>query len=392
MLTTKEGRRPLHEKVREHLRVEYLGGSSEALPSLRDLSQKLQINHATISRALRDLEQEGVVRVVPRKGIFPTGQAGAPVKAPVQPTVSAPQTAAFNVEMVVLYDDIHGQLDVARPVFSGMEQACEEMRRGAATDLPMTVTRSMVPISPVPDVCEFVKSAKERGIQGVVFLGFGYLPFPASLVESRFIFEVSQHLPVVLAGTPHSQLRLDCSYCDPRPQMREFLEAAYAKGLRHFEFIGSGLSQPHQLERHEEFCNFVMRHGIAWKQEFLDDGTTDQLAARLRALPQLPEVVVATNMSRAIVVALEAQRRGLKLPDDLQLLGFASLAEHAQPLLPYASVLLLDEPGVGAQAWNDLYEKWRNPSTNAAAGAEIVRRVPARFISNHGICPVDAGV
>jgi DNA-binding LacI/PurR family transcriptional regulator/DNA-binding transcriptional regulator YhcF (GntR family) len=416
MITAKEERRPLHARVREHLRAEYLTGSREALPSLRELSQKLEINHATISRALRDLEVEGVVEIVPRKGVFPTGKTIHPVLVNslngnsasaevegeqtnhgVNGVAHADAKQNRDIEMVVLYDNTHGQLDVAQPIFCGMEHACEmENNRvfndgdtaNGSFDEARRLTRSIIPITPIPDAATFVAQAKAKGIAGVVFLGFGYLEFPESMVESRFIFEVSRQMPVVLAGTPHAQLPLDCVYCDPRPQMREFLDECYASGLRRYEFFGSGTAQPHQLERHEEFCHFLMKNGLTWNREFLEGESTEALTDRLRELPELPEVVVATNMNRAICVALEAQRRGLSLPNDLKLLCFASLERDAQPLLPYANILLMDEPQVGVHAWNALRKRLQQtPEERAAQTARctppVNNRVPARFISRH---------
>lgn len=390
MITSKKERNPLYKKVRDHLRAEYVTGSREMLPSLRDLSQKLEINHATISRALRELEQEGVVEVVPRKGVFSTGKMG---NGTVNGAVSQP-AKTLHVEMVVLYDDTHEQLDVARPIYDGMVQACKVANaelaaaKGEAGHRPMRITRSEISMANMPDVCEFVDKARAQGIEGLIFLGYGYLKFPESLSESRFIFDVSRHLPVVLAGAPHVQLPLDSTYCDPRPQMREYLEGCYAQGLRRFEFFGTGASQPHQVERHDEFCQFIMNNGLTWNREYLEEDTTEHLAERIRNLAELPEVVVATNTSRAVVVALEAQSRGLQVPRDLKLLTFASLERHAQPLLPYASILLLDEPGVGAQAWQLLRDRLEAgthpaPVVNGALQAPRIERVGARFISRH---------
>jgi DNA-binding LacI/PurR family transcriptional regulator len=324
---------------------------------------------------------------VPRKGTFSTGKlSGKTAALPGRP---------LNVEMVVLYDNAHEQLEVARPTYEGMVQACEQANQelaAAARDgqefRPMRITRSEIAMADVPAAEAYVARLEAEGTDGVIFLGYGYLQFPESLAESGFIFEVSRHMPVVLAGAPHAQLPLDSTYCDPRPQLREFLEGCYARGLRRYEFFGTGTSQPHQQERHDEFCQFIMNNGLTWSREYLADDSIEHLTERIRNLAELPEVVVATNISRAVVVALEAQRRGLHLPDDLKLLTFASLERHAEPLTPYASILLMDEPAVGAEAWKLLQERFTSPPQtlrvlNGAAATPRIERVGARFISRH---------
>ena len=65
--------RPIYEQVRDGIRkLAYSGvlGPDEKLPSVRELAMKLAINPNTISRAYKDLEQEGFLYTVTGKGTF----------------------------------------------------------------------------------------------------------------------------------------------------------------------------------------------------------------------------------------------------------------------------------------------------------------------------------
>ena len=65
--------RPLYEQVKDGIRkLVYSGmiGPDEKLPSVRELASKLAINPNTISRAYKELEQEGFIYTLTGKGTF----------------------------------------------------------------------------------------------------------------------------------------------------------------------------------------------------------------------------------------------------------------------------------------------------------------------------------
>lgn len=65
--------RPIYEQVKDGIRkLAYTGalGPDEKLPSVRELASKLAINPNTISRAYKELEQEGFLYTLTGKGTF----------------------------------------------------------------------------------------------------------------------------------------------------------------------------------------------------------------------------------------------------------------------------------------------------------------------------------
>ena len=362
MANGKMERLPLYKKVTNRLREQCAASPGEMLPSLRQLSQTLEVNHATISRALRDLEQEGLVEIVPRKGIF---------------SVSRP-TNGGNIELVAFISDRSNPLDVALRISRGMQSECNALASNEATK---SVSRCVLSVPPFPDAARFVDELRARGTTGVVFFGFGYFDGEKADEEDRFIAGVAQKMPLVLAGSPHPNLDLPCVYADPLEQMRKFLDFCFERGLRRFEYLGDQSDNSLQRERRDCFSHFLQDHNLKWQWNGFKSEDALQLSSHLNSLSDFPEVVVATNVRRATTVALEAQKRGLRLPDELQILSFASLPEHAEPLLPYASVLMLDEPEVGVQAVRMLQDDQLRTGKNGA------HRVPAHFISGPLFAP-----
>lgn len=65
--------RPIYEQVKDGIRkLAYSGvlGPDDKLPSVRELAMKLAINPNTISRAYKELEQEGFIYSVTGRGTF----------------------------------------------------------------------------------------------------------------------------------------------------------------------------------------------------------------------------------------------------------------------------------------------------------------------------------
>jgi|GEM_PF-1109868 len=349
--------RSLHGKIREQLRSQYLEPAGGALPPLRELSRQLGVNHATVTRALRDLEKEGVVEIVPRKGIFSVSSLNGPKGSNGNGIAS---TGA--IELTLFASPQQSVLDIATALMEGIERAmCSRDTSQAHLPKKLTVTRSILNVPPLPTAQEYVKGLRARGVGAVAFLGHGYLDFPYSHEESAFLYGVSNLIPTVLVGAPHSELKLQAIFSDPRPQLESFLQESYDAGLRRFEYIGMRTQMPHQRLRYEAFSRFIMEHGLTWQDKSYDCLETADLAAQLKNLEQLPEVVVAANISRGLTFILEAQRRGLQLPDDIKVLCFASSPGQAAPILPYSHIALLDEAGVGERAMQVLLQHWDEP-------------------------------
>ena len=65
--------RPIYEQIKFSLRRLILSGTmqpDERLPSVRELSAQLAVNHNTVQRAYRELEAEGYIYSVAGKGSF----------------------------------------------------------------------------------------------------------------------------------------------------------------------------------------------------------------------------------------------------------------------------------------------------------------------------------
>ena len=78
------GKKSIYEEIKETVeRYISLGvlKDGERLPSVRNLALKLGVNPNTVARAYYELEDEGVIRSIPKKGVFAcAAEKRSPVK------------------------------------------------------------------------------------------------------------------------------------------------------------------------------------------------------------------------------------------------------------------------------------------------------------------------
>jgi len=343
--------RPLFEQVREHLRQLCQSQPADvALPSLRQMSESLNVNHITITRALRALEAEGVVNIIPGKGTF----------------VCAPRNGSGNIEMVTILANNSFLRETSRHTFRGLQERVPDGGQ-------LTGTTLMLP--PLPDINGFIQSLKARQIAAVAFFGFGYLPHPEAFHETELIHRVAQEMPVVLISKEHNLLKLDCVYCDPGPQLQTYLEECYANGLRRFQYLGAGERLSHLERRQNVFEDFLLAHGLAWQRPIAADAANNETLVNL-ALDAGPEVVVASTAARAYGLVFEAQRRGLVLGRDLHVICFAGSPEEVESIANSVDIILLEEEEVGRCVGHLLGSRLQGTDKPAP----VVRRVPGRFV------------
>lgn len=346
----------LYERVREELRGRCRQVPGTALPSLRQMSAELDVNYVTVLRALRDLEEEGLVEIVPRKGIYVRGNQTQP--------------AGKNIELVTFYSQQQYILDISSHAMGGMEAA-------GGTGI---VHNTTLTVPPFPDAMDFVHTLQQRQVGAVLFLGVQYLKYPHSLDEANFIRQVAEQIPAVIMGCPHQLVSLDCVYADPRPQLREYLELCYQKGLRRFGFLGV---HPRATihERFELFKDFILDHRLEWDERYMLPHETTAIEDTRRYFQQtpLPEVLVTVD-TYALYAMMEAHRCGIKLGEEMHLVTISSHEMQMRPLLGEVTVILADENEVGKRAYQ-LAQGKLLPS-HQQEQEPVIERVPGRFLNN----------
>ena len=113
METHLTGKKNIYEEIKETAeRYIALGvlKDGERLPSVRTLAMKLGVNPNTVARAYYALEQEGIIRSFPKKGVFACApQKPDPVKAEAKARLVVFRDAGLSkAEMLAMIEEVYG--------------------------------------------------------------------------------------------------------------------------------------------------------------------------------------------------------------------------------------------------------------------------------------------
>ncbi len=107
------GKKSIYEEIMETVeRYISLGvlKDGDRLPSVRNLALKLGVNPNTVARAYYALEAEGVIRSIPKKGVFACGaEKPDPVKAEARSRLIVFREAGLSKEdALALVEEVYG--------------------------------------------------------------------------------------------------------------------------------------------------------------------------------------------------------------------------------------------------------------------------------------------
>jgi LacI family transcriptional regulator len=176
---------------------------------------------------------------------------------------------------------------------------------------------------------------QERKVDGLIVLT-GRLP-DATLIN------VSKYLPVVVTGRSLSAERLYSIDFDNKEGARIAVEHLHALGHRQIAFISGPLDHPDALQRLEGFQQEMNTAVPGFSADLVVTGDFQE-SGGFRCMNTLLQseksftAVIASNDQMAYGARLALHRAGLRVPDDISLIGFDDLPHSAYTLPPLTSV------------------------------------------------------
>jgi len=184
---------------------------------------------------------------------------------------------------------------------------------------------------------------------------------------------------------------------DDAKAAEEMTEHVLEHGHRRIGFIRGPDNQSSSRRRFRGFKAAMARHGIAVDEGYVAQGDytyrSGMLAAEaILALPERPTAIFASNDGMAAGVVASAQRLGIKVPDDLSVVGFddtmfataiwPQLTTVRQPIADMAaeSVHLLSRHLRAHEPGADSDDAASEMERNAVLDVEIVNRGSLRRI------------
>ncbi len=303
--------------------------------NIKEVAARAHLSTATVSRAINQSElvrpktAEKVWRVIRELGYYPNTQARALVSG---------RSRMFGLILS----------DVVNPFFPELVKSFEfaAIHRGyevivANTDYSSERMR----------VC--VRRMIERKVDGVAVM--------TSEIDRPLLDELSHRrvaivfLDVGKVSALTSNIRVDYS-----KGIAEAVQHIVSLGHRRIGFIGGPLAFKSARTRRSAFLKCIEVHGIRDRQRIIVEGNHrvdggEAAMAKLLGLPAPPTAVLASNDLTAIGALRAISRAGLRVPDDISVVGFddIELSQYTQPPL---TTIRLSRDELGRKACDALYE------------------------------------
>ncbi len=183
-------------------------------------------------------------------------------------------------------------------------------------------------------------------------------------IDSALILSVAQRpLPLVLVDNALERTALDCVLSDNTEGARAAVEHLLGHGHRRIAFVGgppAWLSTRERQDGYERALVGVPSLSVLVHQDATTTATGLAAGRMLFAAPPTPTAVFAVNDAMALGVIRAARESGLRVPEDVAVIGFDDIhgAESADP--PLTTVHIAKER-MGELAARHLLERIRAP-------------------------------
>lgn len=268
------------------------------MPTIYDVSRLSGVSTATVSRAFTAPDR---VREATRSRVYAAAEALHYQPSAIARAMARQQTdkIAFLIckEGATILDEFYASI-------------CEGvMRQVNKTSYQLLVSTAE----------EWQRTTQSKQVEGVILAGDA----KASLISE---FQ-RQHIPIVLANNEAPSFGLPCVVADEDDGIRQAIDHLAAKGHRRIAALAGHFSPYIIGIRYNSFLAAMEAHGLSMDESGVsmcdrDVQSATEAAMTLLSRPDRPSAIFAFNDILAAGVIKAARRLGLRLPEDLAVVGF----------------------------------------------------------------------
>ena len=275
-------------------------------PTIKDVARAAGCSLSTVSLVINkrgyvsEETRTRILRVVDDLGYYPTRSARG----------LASKTSG-NIGFILREDHFSRAEPFYTKVFLGAEFAARDLNYY----LLLTTVGSKFVEDDIP------RFLLERNVDGVIIAG---------KVDLKFLDRVERFgLPILLLDFENKRKRYPAVLIDNRGGARSAVAHLLSLGHRDVAFVGGDIEHPSLAERLQGYRDALAEHGIDQRDSLVETCEANSSAscgaramARLLAGRPLPSAVFAANDAMAIGCMQEIQLAGLRIPDDIAVVGF----------------------------------------------------------------------
>jgi GntR family transcriptional regulator of arabinose operon len=337
-------------RLRESIRTaEYKLG--DRLEDERRLAEKYGVSRRTIREALDLLEKDRLIVRQQGRGTFVA-----------DPSFTAPVSGKAALIAMMVYER---EYFFEKVIQGGVFQAA---RQGYTLATGSNVT--------LAEETEHVHAFLRNGILGVILAPQGR--------QSKNNYEqlIRQGMPVVLIDTLIPGIEEDFVAVDNTKGIFEAVKYLVESGHRRIGYVGHNGSEdtPCRNERvrgyHEACLEFGLEQRPEWFWEFSQNTPYSDMVPALK-IKNRPTAFVTYNDGWAIRIIKAARQAGLKVPQDLSVVGFDDSSQASGFEIPLTSVSA-EQRETGIVATGVLVDKIQNPRPRPKLDFRVVPRLIIR--------------
>jgi LacI family transcriptional regulator len=302
--------------------------------NIAEIARRANVSTATVSRTLN---QSGPVKAATARKVW-----RAVTALNYYPNSHARTLVSGRSRLIGLIVS-----DITNPFFPELVRAFEGLAAQKQYDLLLTSTDYLT-----SRMTTCLRRMLERKVDGVAMM--------TSEMDLGLIKELSKrNVPIVFMDVGQMGPRMSHVSIDYGNGIRQAVDHVVGLGHRHIAFISGPLNLHSARTRHRSFLDGMRDHGLVPDRKFLREGTHtadggQKAMSDLVRLAKKPTAVVCSNDWTAIGALHAIHAAGLRVPDDISLIGFDDipLASYTNPAL---TTIRMSARDVGSTAFQALF-------------------------------------
>jgi len=331
------------------------------MASVRLIAKKAGVSTTTVSRVLNNHPQ--VSRAVRERVLAVSNEEG------YSPTVG--RRSNMNIALVYTGESSLGSpFDAA--LMYGMSRSMEDYNYDL---MILDARRSRSPGE------TFTQMFLRKGIRGAIL---------RTTAEARPICEAiaDEGFPSVVIADRFDKSNVNYVYCDSCNSSREAVEHLIGLGHRRILLCINTVDDSDHVDRLAGYRQALADAGIEFDNRLVlripadrDGGT--QVLRRLMTMPERPTALFITDPVTAVGAISGARKIGLKIPEDLSIVGFDD-AEIRYGVFPELTSVCQDAIALGAEAFAAIKTIIDRSSSERVEGTGLVRKPLRTWFEIHG--------
>ena len=212
--------------------------------------------------------------------------------------------------------------DIANPFFAGVSRGAQDVAREKGYFVVVCNTDGVF-----EQEIELIQSLYEHRMEGIIVA-------PAGASQKNLQFLLDRGVPIVLFGREEiaEDTIVDCVGIDDTAAAYDAVNHLLSEGHSSIALITGPLVKGRMSHRLEGYRRALVERGIAYRDELVVSGNYLQesgyrSAAELLGRAARFSAVFATNDLMAIGAMMAFQEKGLRIPEDIAIIGFDNIAE-----------------------------------------------------------------